>query len=64
MVHFSPELFAFGVQRLKTNGNNENKMCTMFDTVSRCLIPALLPLAKNTGHCEDVHPAAKMVLAR
>ena len=34
-------------------------MCTMFDTASRCLIPAVIPLAKNTGHCEEVHLAAK-----
>ena len=37
----------------------KQKMCTMFDTASRCLIPAVIPLAKNTGHCEEVHLAAK-----
>ena len=31
----------------------------MLYTASRCLIPAVIPLAKNTGHCEEVHLAAK-----
>ena len=31
----------------------------MFYTANRCLIPAVIPLAKNTCHCEEVHLAAK-----
>ena len=58
-LHYSQELFATSDEGLETNGNNENKMCTMFYTASRGLIPAVIPLAKNTGHSEEVHLAAK-----